>query len=262
MSSPPSTPSRPTRVLHYGHQPATSSPLASSDGSSPLSSPGVPSYARRRSQYKSNEPQLFSSPSTSRKRSQGQRRHVALGGDLFHPVPAESSSSVTAPTEEAPRKAFLRERFKARCLERAQKDRERKIRGRRGAISEPSSEGDDEMIDDAEGEEEMINDELFHRLVASGKRKEQHAYRVSYQRDVGSSFDPVLVEEADAAEWEHEDVQEPTPYDLEEEELAEYAAEYELHLEDINADEFFTYSDIDDSPVGHSAEDDDVEMVM
>lgn len=57
-------------------------------------------------------------------------------------------------------------------------------------------------------------------------------------------------------------VQEPTPYDLEEEELAEYAAEYELHLEDINADEFFTYSDIDDSPVGHSAEDDDVEMVM
>lgn len=47
--------------------------------------------------------------------------------------------------------------------------------------------------------------QLFHRLVASGKRKEQHAYRVSYQRDVGSSFDPVLVEEADAAEWEHED---------------------------------------------------------
>lgn len=161
MSSPPSTPSRPTRVLHYGHQPLNSSPLASSDGSSPLSSPGVPSYARRRAQYKSNEPQSISSPSTSRRRSQGQRRHVALGGDLFQPVPAESSSSsVAVPTEEAPRKAFLRERFKARCLERAQKDRERKIRGRRGAMSELSSEGDDEMIDDEEGDEEMINDEV------------------------------------------------------------------------------------------------------
>ena len=45
---------------------------------------------------------------------------------------------------------------------------------------------------------------LFHRLVASGKRKQQYAYSVSYQRDVGSSFDPVLEEEAETAEWEEE----------------------------------------------------------
>ena len=71
------------------------------------------------------------------------------------------------------------------------------------------------------------------------------------------------------------------PYDLEEEELAAYAAEYELHLEDLNPDEFFTYSDIDDYPLPGtetdataanqdamkddapgSAADDDVEMAM
>ena len=44
-------------------------------------------------------------------------------------------------------------------MERAQRDRERKIRGRRGAISDASSEGDDEMVDDEDGEE-MINDEV------------------------------------------------------------------------------------------------------
>lgn len=160
----------------------------------------------------------------------------------------EASASTSAvPTEEAPRKAFLRERFKARCVERAQRDRERKIKGRRNVMSEASDEGDDDMMDD-EGEEEMINDELFRRLVASGKRKEQHAYCVSYQRDVGSSFDPVLEE---TAEWEYE-VDDPqdssNPYDLEDEELAAYAEEYDLHLEDLNPDDLFTYSDLDDYP--------------
>lgn len=68
------------------------------------------------------------------------------------------------------------------------------------------------------------------------------------------------------------ELKEPTPYDLEEEELAAYAAEYELHLEDLNPDDFFTYSDIDDFAASGqdtvegvatgSAEDDDVEMVM
>ncbi|KAH9835239.1 uncharacterized protein C8Q71DRAFT_908407 [Rhodofomes roseus] len=283
MSSPPSTPSRPTRVYQYGslgHQPLNSSPLASSEGSSPASSPGVPSYARRRAQYKSVESHSVSSPSASRRQSQ--RRRVTLGGDLFQPMPPTASASTpTVPTEEAPRKAFLRERFRARCLERAQKDRERKIQGRRNAISEASSEGEDEMMEDDEDEEEMINDELFHRLVASGKRKEQHAYRLSYQVDVGSSFDPVLEE---TAEWEHETVDpqhSSNPYDLEEEELAAYAAEYDLHLEDLNPDEFFTHSDLDDypfpeedmteaaprlngardGPAGH-AQDGDIEMVM
>lgn len=90
----------------------------------------------------------------------GARRQLAFGGDLFQPVPAESSASAAAPTEEPPRKAFLRERFRARCLERAQRDRERKIRGRRGAMSEASSEPDEEMADDEEGDEEMINDEV------------------------------------------------------------------------------------------------------
>ncbi|KZT70502.1 hypothetical protein DAEQUDRAFT_725433 [Daedalea quercina L-15889] len=252
MFSPPSTPSRPTRVHQYGalgHQPLNSSPLASSEGpSSPVSSPDVPLYARRRAQYKSNEPRAISSPSASRRQSQ--RRHVALGGDLFSPAPVEASASTSAvPTEEAPRKTFLRERFRARCLERAQRDRERKIKGRRNAMSEASSEGDDEMMGEDEDEEDMINDELFHRLVSSGRRKEHHAYRLSYQLDVGSSFDPVLDE---AANWEY-DIDDPqdssNPCDLEDEELAAYAEEYDLHLEDLNPDDVFSYSDIDDYPL-------------
>ena len=58
----------------------------------------------------------------------------------------------------------MRERFRARCMERAQRDRERKIRGRRGAMSEASSEADEEMADDEEGDEEMINDEVSEQI--------------------------------------------------------------------------------------------------
>jgi hypothetical protein len=71
-------------------------------------------------------------------------------------------------TTEEPQKAFLRERFKARCFERAKKDRERarrRVHGSRssdGSASGGSSDGDAEM--DSEGEEEdedsMMQDEV------------------------------------------------------------------------------------------------------
>jgi hypothetical protein len=68
-----------------------------------------------------------------------------------------NENGLVASTEE-PQKAFLRERFKARCFERAKKDRERarrRVSGSRssdGSISGGSSDGDAEM--ESEGEED------------------------------------------------------------------------------------------------------------
>lgn len=42
------------------------------------------------------------------------------------------------------------------------------------------------------------------------------------------------------------------PEDLEEEELAAYAEEYDLHLEDIPIDDIFSLSDLEDYPPGNT----------
>ena len=106
-------------------------------------------------------------------------------------------------------------------MERAQRDRERKIKGKRRYDSEPSSDGLDDIMDDdlSEDDESIMNDDvsscsvtyscrshvgiaqLFARIMESMNRSDAHAYRVSYMHDVGSSFDPDL---DDPLEWEDE----------------------------------------------------------
>lgn len=106
--------------------------------------------------------------------------------------------------------------------------------------------------------------------MTSIRHKEKHSYRLSYQQDVGSSFDPDM---EDMDEWERflkgllssscscwsitdlryiivdePAVPAPQPDDFDEAELAEYAAEHEL-LEGLDPDEIFGYSDLDDLPV-------------
>lgn len=106
--------------------------------------------------------------------------------------------------------------------------------------------------------------------MTSIRHKEKHSYRLSYQQDVGSSFDPDM---EDMDEWERflkglfsssrpcgfkidlkctivdePAVLAPQPDDFDEAELAEYAAEHEL-LEGLDLDEIFSYSDLDDLPV-------------
>ncbi len=74
-----------------------------------------------------------------------------------------STQATSAPSsEEPPRKAFLKERLQARCIERAQKKRERAIaRGSRHLSSDASSDGLDELMDeDDEDEEVMLNDSV------------------------------------------------------------------------------------------------------
>ncbi|KAJ3558889.1 hypothetical protein NM688_g665 [Phlebia brevispora] len=173
-----------------------------------------------------------------------------------------SRYSQSAPTTDDPQKAFLRERFRARCIERAARDRERKIKGKRRMDSEPSS--DMELEDEDEDEADAVmNDELFRRIMASVEHKRKHSYRVSYSHDVGSSYDPSIEEEI---EWENE-LKESTDagpqatgsVDPDEEELAEWAAEQEL-LEGLDPDEVFSLSDLDepaDTPIKSRVQDDD-----
>lgn len=106
--------------------------------------------------------------------------------------------------------------------------------------------------------------------MSSTKRKRLHQFRVSYAQDVGSSFDPDL---DNITEWENDlrgsypllwvyvtygtdvsclhSAEEPEPSlvpdDLEAEELAAYAQEYELGLDDLSYDEIFGVSDLEDA---------------
>ncbi|EIW55638.1 uncharacterized protein TRAVEDRAFT_59907 [Trametes versicolor FP-101664 SS1] len=248
----PATPSRSSfgSPTTYSHIPLRSSPLAS-----PGSSPAASASARRRSQYKSTP---FSSSAPQRVReSEAQRRRSSGHGH------GEGSSSGAVPTEEAPRKAFLKERLTARVIERAAKKRERAVqRGSRHLSSDARSDGADEMMDeDDEDEDTMLNDELFRRIVESAKRKQRHAYRLSYADDVGSSFDPDM---EDPHSWE-EDMEESqgskttyvSPDDLLDEELEAYAAEIDLNLDDLPIDEIFGHSDYEDDTL---PADQDVDM--
>lgn len=110
-----------------------SSPLAESPRSSP-----VTAAQRRRSGYKPNFP--------------------PLGGLNLNTGMGRVSSSA-----EEPQKAFLRERFRARCFERAMKDRDRARRRSRssyGSVSGGSSDGDEDAEMDTDGEEDPeIEDE-------------------------------------------------------------------------------------------------------
>jgi len=128
----PSTPGRSSYYSARSHQPLASSPLAS-----PKSSPVVAAQARRQAQYKARV--------TSSSRSAASQ------------FPCTQSGSKTP---ENPQKTFLRDRFKARCLERAQKQRHDKVQKQRT----PSSSDvffDCEMdCDEDEDDELVMQDEV------------------------------------------------------------------------------------------------------
>ncbi|KZP03552.1 hypothetical protein FIBSPDRAFT_807695 [Athelia psychrophila] len=240
----PSTPGPSTRLYPslsvQTHQPVHSSPLAESPCSSP-----VLSSQRRRSSYKAT----------------------------FAPISAFKYAPGKAHTiPEDPQKAFLRERFKTRCIERARQDREKALRrvSRRrsvdGSISGGSSDGDADADMDSEGEDEdedeenLMSGELFKRIMDNTERKTKHSYRVSYAHEVGSSFDPSM---EDPTTWENElqDIPQPlelntSPEDLEAEELQAYADEYAAlaDFEDIPEEEW-DLSDLDEAtstPTAHA----------
>jgi len=83
---------------------------------------------------------------------------------------------------EEPQKAFLRERFKARCFERAKKDREiarRRVSSSRssdGSVSGGSSDAEMEFEDEEEDEDTAMQDEVRVSLLA---RRIQNIYGLS-----------------------------------------------------------------------------------
>lgn len=175
--------------------------------------------ARRRSQFKSRTP---STPAASSSRMALTSRTVSSsGGSVFGS--GGGGGVLVTPTAQDPQKTFLREKFKARCFERAAKAREKAIRGKR-YLSEASSDGFDEAMDedDEEDDDAIMHDEvyscscyfhswpfrtqpllpkLFRRIMISANRKEKHSFRISYSHEVGSSFDPDM---EDVDEWEDE----------------------------------------------------------
>ncbi|KAI1798127.1 hypothetical protein LXA43DRAFT_10069 [Ganoderma leucocontextum] len=244
---PPTTPKRSpySSPTGYSHPPVRSSPLAS-----PASSPAASAQARRRLSYKANP---FNTPRSRDTPSHDTRRRSTPNAKTFV---QGSSTEGAAATEEPHRKTFLRERLKARCLQRAAQKRDRALtRGNRHLSSDRSSDGMEEMMDeDDEEEDTMLNDELFRRIVESAKRKQRHAYRLSYAHDVGSSFDPDM---EDPQSWETE-LNVPAPYstepdDLLDEELEAYAAEAELNLDDLRVEDIWSLSDFDLDPTAPDA---------
>ena len=140
----PSTPSVPRNFLTY--KPLNSSPLASSPEWS-RSSPVAAAQAHRRSQYKTLTPNTPTRKISNSRRSSG--RLFNVGGDIATPARPDSQ------------KLSQRDRFKARCFERAAKARERAIKGKRYA-NQPSSDDfsmdyDDEDDDD---DEDIMQDEV------------------------------------------------------------------------------------------------------
>ena len=147
-SSPPSQcPSTPLGLRNpLAYKPLNSSPLTRSpDGSK--SSPVVAAQARRRSQYKAltlNTPaptRIFSNPRRS-------------SGRLF-----TDDSNIAKPTGSDSQKVFLRDRFKARCFERAAKARAKAIKGKRYA-NELSSDDFNMDYDEEDDDEDIMQDEV------------------------------------------------------------------------------------------------------
>ncbi|KAG5729888.1 hypothetical protein E4T56_gene1976, partial [Termitomyces sp. T112] len=269
----PSTSSSTTPIKYSkagpSYQPLNSSPLAfkSETPSSPDDSPVV---ARRCLQFKSRTP---STPLPSSSSKIHVRAIGSSGGSVF-------DGGETQPPLD-PQKVFLREKFKARCFERAAKARARAVKGKR-YLSEPSSDGFDEVMDDDEEEDDdaIMADELFRRIVNHSNRMARHSYLRSYAKEVGSSFDPDL---EDPEEWENElaasgsgrstfdvseDAEEPVPHDLDDEEIEAYAEECAKRaaladFEDLSQEELFSLSDVEElihTSNDHGALDGDVDM--
>ncbi|KAH0834966.1 hypothetical protein J3R83DRAFT_10675 [Lanmaoa asiatica] len=227
-----STPSRSSYYSARSNQPVNSSPLASPSYSSPTHE----AQERRRAQYKSMASASYRSPV-----------NLASAKLLFR-----SGSQ----TSEDPQKNFLRERFQARCREHARKLRDRAVNSRRS--SDKCSDVFMDCDDEEESDDVIMQDELFRRIMQSTNHKKSHSYRVSYAIEVGSSFDPDM---EDASAWESElqgkfkqkpSSTEPTPDDLEEEEVLEYAEQYTALADfadlDLAIDDLTALSDTEDIP--------------
>ena len=156
--------------------------------------------------------------STSQAQNQSRRASYKAKKPLF---PALLSPEPT-------QKALLRDRLKAKCVERAKKDRTKTVKRRAEGSASNSNvfasssdydgssdmEMDQDDGDDDDDEDDLVSwnilntphhvltpipPQLFHRVVMADRRRQQHRAAYSFQEEVGSSYDPSIEEEA---EWE------------------------------------------------------------
>ncbi|KAG8895232.1 hypothetical protein FRB99_000692 [Tulasnella sp. 403] len=157
--------------------------LSPSTQSSPFmpSSPLNPysSAKNRGSLSASGTPQLDGSISSSRRTSYKARRPVASG---------------TSATPEAPFASFLRDKMKAKCVERIAKDRSKaRKKFQMNSSSEAGGSSDAEMEED-EDEEMADDDPMLLRFMAAEMRRQRHREQYLFECQVGSSFDPDMEE--------------------------------------------------------------------
>lgn len=156
LSSPISQPKAPSYAQYEPHTP--SSLRSSSPISSPPSSPTHKTTPRRVSQYKATTSSTAGSPSR-RKSSAYVKKHAASTSQWDGNVirgPLSGTESQTEPALDS----LLRERFKRRCLERAQRAREAKVRSGRRSVRY-SSDCEDMDMDTDDDEDGLMNDEVW-----------------------------------------------------------------------------------------------------
>ena len=151
----PSTPLAPRNPLTY--KPLNSSPLTCSSDWFKSSPVAAAQAHRRRSQYKTL------TPNTPTRKISNPRRS---SGTLF-----TDGGYIATPARPDSQKLSLRNRFKARCFERAAKAREKAIKGKRYANQRSSDDFsmdyDDE--DDEEDDEDIMQDEVCVFQVLFGR---------------------------------------------------------------------------------------------
>ncbi|KIJ42415.1 hypothetical protein M422DRAFT_48254 [Sphaerobolus stellatus SS14] len=115
------------------------------------------------------------------------------------------TTSTAAIGDDSSQQRFLRDRFKAQCLERAKENRAKAIRMGRGSVDgSGSSDGFDIDGDSAMGDEEsdIFVDDIYKRVMMNEIRRKKHSERVSFEQEFGSSIDPNMYD--DMAELEQE----------------------------------------------------------
>ena len=140
----PSTPLAPRSPLTY--KPLNSSPLTCSSDMSKSSLVAAAQAHRRRSQYKTL------TPNTPTRNFSNSRR---TSGRLF-----TDGGCIATPSRPDSQNLSLRNRFKARCLERATKAREKAIKGKRYANHLSSDDFMDYDDEDDEDDVDIMHDEV------------------------------------------------------------------------------------------------------
>jgi len=145
-------------------------------------------------------------------------------------VPGGAANELFFPHEESTHEVFLRDRMKAKCVEKLSKDRA-KARLKKYGDAHQGSSSDGDLSSDMEMEDEGIDeldDPMLQRVMAAETRRERHRQQYLFERQVGSSFDPDI-EDMDA--WETYSDDEDVPDDVFDDAHEFELADYEEHID-------------------------------